>query len=108
MQAGDPTSHQGPKTGSQTTAFFCPFQANSLDIQKSVKKTTDRIAAIGKQSGFTQYFIMEIQAMKKAKSIYEGLIAAVVLASVSTAAHAGPFDSWEEFWYALECFFGWC
>ncbi len=46
--------------------------------------------------------------MKKAKSIYAGLIAAVVLASVSTAAHAGPFDSWEEFWYALECFFGWC
>ncbi len=26
MQAGDPTSHQGPKTGSQTTAFFAYFR----------------------------------------------------------------------------------
>ncbi len=41
--------------------------------------------------------------MKKVKSIYAGLIAIVVLVSVSTSAYAGPFDSWDEFWHWIGC-----
>ncbi len=43
--------------------------------------------------------------MNKVKLMYASLMTSVLLALISTAAYAGPLDSWESFWAWIVCSF---